>query len=40
MVARVDNAGLKALGHTKIYNVRDGIAGWLRAGNPVVRLSN
>jgi rhodanese-related sulfurtransferase len=26
------------LGYTKIYNVRDGIAGWLRAGNPVVRL--
>lgn len=24
------------LGYTKVYNVRDGITGWMREGNPVV----
>ena len=28
---------VEKLGYTRVYNVRDGITGWLRDNNPVVR---
>lgn len=37
---RTDTLGrqlMEQMGYTRIYNVRDGIMGWLREGNPVVR---
>jgi len=27
---------MEEMGYTKVYNVRDGISGWIREGNPVV----
>ena len=29
---------VERMGYTKVYNVRDGIAGWIGAGNPVSRF--